>query len=192
MRAQVERHHKTGEKEIDFPDGTRKYILPSGREMSEFPDGVTVVEYPEVTCLCLCLCFCVVLPSTCTAFAPHDLCLVRGSCLGFLRSVWCVVYNDGDVCAVFLCVPYHSSPHRSVCRTCFFLFSVAVFFVCDSFHLNAFFFIGQEMFIRSTAVRGSYWDVICLPFFLSRYPSLGFLLAPSVLFFWCWVSDFTP
>lgn len=45
---QVERHHKTGEKEIDFPDGTRKYILPSGREMSEFPDGVTVVEYPEV------------------------------------------------------------------------------------------------------------------------------------------------
>ncbi|CAM9973717.1 unnamed protein product, partial [Hapterophycus canaliculatus] len=40
----VERHHKTGEKEIDFPDGTRKYILPSGREMSEFPDGVTVVE----------------------------------------------------------------------------------------------------------------------------------------------------
>ncbi|CAM9630251.1 unnamed protein product [Pylaiella littoralis] len=44
---QVERHHKTGEKEIDFPDGTRKYILPSGREMSEFPDGVTVVEYPE-------------------------------------------------------------------------------------------------------------------------------------------------
>lgn len=49
MGAQVERHHKTGEKEIDFPDGTRKYILPSGREMSEFPDGVTVVEYPEVT-----------------------------------------------------------------------------------------------------------------------------------------------
>lgn len=48
MLAQVERHHKTGEKEIDFPDGTRKYILPSGREMSEFPDGVTVVEYPEV------------------------------------------------------------------------------------------------------------------------------------------------
>lgn len=48
MGVQVERHHKTGEKEIDFPDGTRKYILPSGREMSEFPDGVTVVEYPEV------------------------------------------------------------------------------------------------------------------------------------------------
>lgn len=45
---QVERHHKTGGKEIDFPDGTRKYILPSGQEMSEFPDGVTVVEYPEV------------------------------------------------------------------------------------------------------------------------------------------------
>lgn len=45
---QVERHHKTGEKEIDFPDGTRKTILPSGREMSEFPDGVTVIEYPEV------------------------------------------------------------------------------------------------------------------------------------------------
>lgn len=44
----MERHHKTGEKEIDFPDGTRKYILPSGQEMSEFPDGVTVVEYPEV------------------------------------------------------------------------------------------------------------------------------------------------
>lgn len=45
---QVERHHQTGEKEIDFPDGTRKTILPSGREISEFPDGVTVVEYPEV------------------------------------------------------------------------------------------------------------------------------------------------
>lgn len=45
---QVERHHKTGEKEIDFPDGTRKTILPSGRQISEFPDGVTVVEYPEV------------------------------------------------------------------------------------------------------------------------------------------------
>lgn len=45
----MERHHKTGEKEIDFPDGTRKHIFPSGREMSEFPDGVTVVEYPEVT-----------------------------------------------------------------------------------------------------------------------------------------------
>lgn len=44
----VERHHKTGKKEIDFPDGTRKTILPSGREMSEFPDGVTVIEYPEV------------------------------------------------------------------------------------------------------------------------------------------------
>lgn len=45
---QIERHHKSGEKEIDFPDGTKKIILPTGREISEFPDGVTVVEYPEV------------------------------------------------------------------------------------------------------------------------------------------------
>ena len=45
---QVERHHKSGEKNIEFPDGTRKAILPCGREISEFPDGVTVVEYPEV------------------------------------------------------------------------------------------------------------------------------------------------
>lgn len=45
---QVERHHKSGEKEISFPDGTRKTIFTCGREMSEFSDGVTVMEYPEV------------------------------------------------------------------------------------------------------------------------------------------------
>lgn len=44
----MERHHKSGEKEISFPDGTRKTILTCGREMSEFSDGVIVVEYPEV------------------------------------------------------------------------------------------------------------------------------------------------
>lgn len=88
VRFQVERHHKTGEKEIDFPDGTRKYILPSGREMSEFPDGVTVVEYPEVTFILL---PCVSLSAAAAAVTAW---------ISFVFCDPCDVYNE-CLCRVF-------------------------------------------------------------------------------------------
>jgi hypothetical protein len=44
----VERHHKSGLKEIYFPDGTTKKIDPhTGLTTSSFPDGITVLEHAD-------------------------------------------------------------------------------------------------------------------------------------------------
>lgn len=44
---QVEKHYKDGNKEIIFPDHTKKIIRVNGVNESIFPDGIRVIEYPD-------------------------------------------------------------------------------------------------------------------------------------------------